>query len=196
MKIKFLKANNGDSILLSFLDDKCTPRNILIDGGMGATFYQNKTKKKGALNEAIDYVKQEKQNIDLLVLTHIDEDHIGGILKWFSMEEDAHQIIENVWFNSGKSISNFLKEKKNDELDIFISKQEDNLTSVSQGISFEEYIEENNIWDGKVIYNQLDSIEKFGVKIQILSPSIEKLEKLLKEYTKPEHNYFTSGKRK
>jgi beta-lactamase superfamily II metal-dependent hydrolase len=193
MKIKFLKANNGDSILLSFKDENNVPRNILIDGGMGSTFYHNKTKKKGELYEVIENIKKREEKIDLLILTHIDEDHIGGILKWFSMKKDAHKIIENVWFNSGKTIADYLEEKENKELELFLSNNEDSLTSVRQGDAFEKYINLNKIWDNKLIHDEIKTINKFGLKIQILSPSVETLKKLLKEYKKPEHNYFTDG---
>ena len=43
MKIKFLKAYNGDSIHISFKEGSKT-RNILIDGGMSATYMQKNKK--------------------------------------------------------------------------------------------------------------------------------------------------------
>lgn len=49
MKIKILKAFKGDSILLSFSDSEKLGRNILIDGGTGSTYFENRTRKNGDL---------------------------------------------------------------------------------------------------------------------------------------------------
>ena len=49
MKIKILKAFKGDSMLLSFSDSEKLGRNILIDGGTGSTYFENRTRKNGDL---------------------------------------------------------------------------------------------------------------------------------------------------
>ncbi|MCK0125838.1 MBL fold metallo-hydrolase [Gelidibacter sp. F2691] len=192
MKVKFLKAYKGDSILLSFSDLENTQRNILIDSGTGSTYFENKTKTKGDLYNTIETIKNNNQKIDLLIITHIDDDHIGGVLRWFSKDKAACDLIDKVWFNSGKTIAKHFQSEENKELEVNFEIFDDSLTSVRQAKVFEDYIEENNIWDKKVILK--GTIEELnGVKIQILSPTNEKLIKLLKEFKKPEHDYFTSG---
>jgi beta-lactamase superfamily II metal-dependent hydrolase len=192
MTIKFLKAFKGDSILLSFIDDKNIERNILIDGGTGSTYYENKSRKNGDLYHLIETIKTNEQKIDLLILTHIDDDHIGGILRWFSKDKTAFNLIDKVWFNSGKIISEYLKVKENEELEVELDNFEDEFTSVPQAKKFEDYLIENNIWDKRIILK--GNIEEVnGVKIQILSPTNEKLEKLLSEFKKPKYDYFTVG---
>ena len=69
MKVKFLKADNGDSILLSFKDDTGNKKNILIDGGMPKTYFGNG--KYGDLYDTIEDIKRKNEKIDLLILTHI-----------------------------------------------------------------------------------------------------------------------------
>lgn len=191
MKIKFLKANKGDSIHLSFTDTDEIERNILIDGGTGSTYYDNKLRENGALYHLIETIKTNDKKIDLLVLTHIDDDHIGGILRWFSKDKTAFNLIDKVWFNSGKTIADYLKFQKNEELEVTLDIFEDELTSVRQAKKLEDYLIENNIWDKKIIIKG-NSEEVNGLKIQILSPTNKKLEKLLTEFKKPK-NYFTSG---
>jgi beta-lactamase superfamily II metal-dependent hydrolase len=192
MKIIFLKAFKGDSILLSFSDSENTQRNILIDGGIGSTYFENKTRTNGDLYNAIKTIRENNQKIDLLILTHIDDDHIGGILKWFSKDKAAYDLIAKVWFNSGKTIAKYFQSEENKELELSLEIFDDSFTSVKQGKVFEDYIEENNIWDKKIILKG-NNEELNGVKIQILSPTDKKLEKLLTEFKKPKHNYFTSG---
>lgn len=100
IRIKMFPAKNGDS----FLIQTGTMHNgfILIDGGYSSTF--------------TNYIKPElmklnKQNykLGLVVNTHIDEDHIKGIIKFVqdngvSTHTNVIQI-ENFWHNSLRSIT-------------------------------------------------------------------------------------------
>ena len=190
MKIKFLQAFNGDSIWISFVENQVR-RNILIDGGIGDT-YQNRLKRKGDLFGVVEYIRNSNQKIDLLVLTHLDDDHIGGLLRWLNKDKEASTLIKKVWFNSGKEIAKELNIEENQDLNIEIKEGEDDFyTSTKQGIKFEEYLSKNQLWDGKII-KQGNEIDLLGLKFKILSPNIESLKNLLEVYKK-EEDYFTSG---
>ena len=190
MKIKFLKAFNGDSIWISFLENE-NPRNIIIDGGIGDT-YESKLRRKGELFDVIDYIQDSGQSIDLLILTHFDDDHIGGLLRWMNKDKKASKLIKKVWFNSGKEIAKELEMEENADLNIDIKEDEDDFyTSTKQGIKFEEYLLKNHLWDSKII-KQGAEIGHCGVKFKILSPNMEKLKSLLERYKK-EEDYFTSA---
>ena len=190
MKIKFLKAFNGDSILISFLENE-TARNILIDGGIGDT-YKSTSNVKGDLYEVLEKIREEKQFIDLLVLTHFDDDHIGGILRWLNKDKEAAVLIKKVWFNSGKEIANKFMSEENEDLDIEIAQESDSFhTSTKQGIKFEQYLREHNLWEGEIIHQGLEC-NLLGLNFKILSPNDDKLDRLLKLYKK-QKDYFTSG---
>ncbi|SHL61639.1 ComEC/Rec2 family competence protein [Myroides odoratimimus] len=190
MKIKFLKAFNGDAIWISFLENDI-PRNILIDGGIGDTFKTTKG-KPGELFEVIEFIKNNEQSIDLLVLTHFDDDHIGGILRWLNKDKEASNLIKKVWFNSGKEIADKFKSDENPDLDIeIVDGTDDFYTSPKQGIKFENYLRNNNLWEGEII-EQGQELTLLGLKFKILSPNDNKLENLLELYQKQE-DYFTSG---
>lgn len=75
LNIKVLKALNGDCIIISY--GKKKEHNVLIDGGQGKVCFRQ-------LCRYIDSLKKESNKIDLLVLTHIDSDHIDGILRLLS----------------------------------------------------------------------------------------------------------------
>lgn len=190
MKIKFLKAHNGDSILLSFKDVSKMKRNILIDGGMPKTYCGSGI--NGDLYNTVENIKQKKEKIDLLILTHIDSDHIGGLKKWFEKDKSAFDIIEKVWFNSGRTIAKYFEEEENEELVETLEIFDTNQTSVRQAVVFEDYIEKFNVWD-KEILKTGQTANQNGVEIKLLSPDDKALKKLLKEYKKPKHNYQTSG---
>ena len=116
MKINFLKAFNGDSFWISFLENE-SPRNIIIDGGTGNT-YKSSSNVKGDLFKIIEKIREDKQFIDLLVLTHFDDDHIGGILRWLNKDKEAPKLIKKVWFNSGKEIAKKFEIAENKDLNI------------------------------------------------------------------------------
>ena len=180
MKIKLLKAGNGDSILLSF-NDGTESRNILIDGGVEETYFGTSSGIFGELQKEIDSIKKRNEVIDLLILTHIDNDHICGLLKWFELDDKAHELVKNVWFNSGKLIARYLNEEENEDLRVGLRIYSDPQTGVHEAIEFEDYLLAKGIWDEKIII-QGQEFEEFGLKIQILSPDKEQLRRLLKEY--------------
>ena len=70
---------------------------ILIDGGTANTY-------RTYLRERLIQLRNDGKAIDLLVVTHIDNDHIGGIielLKENGSNENPHIIeIRNIWHNS------------------------------------------------------------------------------------------------
>lgn len=196
MKIKFLQAFNGDSIWISYADDGGN-KNILIDGGTSATYSytdKNKKYKDGALKLLVESIKEKKEILDLVILTHIDDDHIDGFLKWFGKDKDAIQHIKEVWFNSGRAIKKYLNDV-NSEVDYVKFKETTTLTSVKQGVDFENYIRDRGVWNEKIIA-QKDILNWNNITFQILSPGTEKLEKLLKEWhkKKPESLLNTSRK--
>lgn len=197
MKIKFLQAFNGDSIWISFIKNE-KPINILIDGGTSTTYsYKNKNDgkvKDGDLKKLIDCIKHRGEKLDLVILTHIDDDHIDGFLKWFSKDETAIDSIREIWFNSGRTIKQYLNNTESEIYPVRF-KEQTTLTSVKQGVDFENYIQKKKIWDEKII-KQGDVINWNSVCFQILSPGKEKLGKLLKEWGKKDPNSLTDTSRK
>ena len=149
MKIKFLEANCGDSIIISFVDDQGKIRNILIDGGTGETY--SSKRRKGELYYVIEDICNKGQAIDLLILTHIDNDHIGGILKWFEEDKRFSSIVKNVWFNSGKLIAEYFKQPENPDLNVGLNIFRNAYTGVSEAEGLEEILLKYGMWDRKII---------------------------------------------
>jgi beta-lactamase superfamily II metal-dependent hydrolase len=195
LKIKFLQAFNGDAILISF-NDGSVDRNILIDGGVEQTYYSETNNIEGDLLSEIKLIRKRKQLIDLLILTHIDNDHICGLLKWFKLDDNAHDLVKNVWFNSGRLIASYFNEPENEDLRVGLKMFTDPKTGVHEAIEFEDYLDKKGSWNKKIII-QGQELEQNGVKIQILSPSEDQLKKLLKEYkTVTGDPVYTTGKEK
>lgn len=182
MKIQFLKAENGDSVLLKLLDSEGIARNILVDGGTTSTYF-GRTRRAGHLKREIDNIKLREEAIDLLVLSHIDNDHIEGLLKWFELDKSAPVGINEVWFNSGKTIAKYLKLPENNDLNLFLADGSNVLTGVDEGIAFEEYLQKHQLSRDGVIKKNAEW-SRFGISIKVLTPTNKQLESLLKLYHK------------
>ncbi|MBL4625871.1 MAG: MBL fold metallo-hydrolase [Flavobacteriales bacterium] len=187
MTIKFLKAFNGDSILIKYKENSVV-RNILIDGGIGSTYFQKNKKGKIQYNELFEVIESIRENgekIDLLILTHVDDDHIGGILKWFKTDQSAIKLIDRVWFNSGRTIKQLFESDKKLDYDNTIELEIDDSTdtSIGQGVKFENFLKENGVWNEKIIQAEQE-IELLGLSFKILSPDEDKLKNLLGKWKK------------
>jgi len=92
--IEMLPANEGDCILITIPHEDVR---ILIDGGTSETY-------TSCLRERLLQIKEEGKGIDLLVVTHVDNDHIGGIIELLkengSFAESKIIKIQNIWHNS------------------------------------------------------------------------------------------------
>lgn len=199
MYIQFLKAGHGDAILLCLQHADGSTKNILIDGGPKIAYeYRDKrTKKKqaGALKIKLEEIFQRNEKIDLLILTHVDDDHIGGILKWFENKSFLKVQVGKIWFNSGQLISEYFNSKDFKENHLSIEENNNNTnTSINQGATFEKLITKYNLWDRKII-NAKDELKELGLTFKILSPNNINLKKLIGKWKKERPDTLTSGKK-
>lgn len=148
---KILKAGNGDAMLLKFIGNDGVIKNILIDGGNKRSEYND------FLKPEILKLQNDNENIDLLIITHTDQDHVKGIQYLLSDSDTDKSIIKCVWFNS------FMEsmDGDGDEYDI----------SFKESCAIQELISEHNIPRKKdLVIENFEEIDVFGAKISLLSP--------------------------
>lgn len=171
-ELNILPAFNGDSILIKTFDENYNDFIILIDGGTPSTFEYSLKKHL-----------KEIPKIDLLVLTHIDNDHIGGLINLFKNSLVKKIEISEIWYNQPDTE---LYEVKSEKALISVPQAEDwkgLIKEKKKGVIIKEISTENRLRELK------------GLEFTILSPTIEIKNKLyetwLKERDKPksiEHN--------
>lgn len=117
LEFDVINAGIGDAFVIRYTDKKGGRRAILIDGGDGGRGDNEddggkktktaaktpakapKSAKKNHLLPWLDKLKgQGYEELELLVVTHIDSDHIGGLLDFFRGDELPLRV-KNLWFN-------------------------------------------------------------------------------------------------
>ncbi len=94
-KVTALPAFYGDAFWVSYgTKEHC--RHLIIDGGTATV--------SAIIDQIANNLPKEEKVIELLVVTHVDSDHIGGILK-FLQQEKLPAKIKQIWFNAYKHLA-------------------------------------------------------------------------------------------
>ncbi len=94
LRIAFLPAQQGDAIWIEYGTAGEVHR-VLIDAGTPAT--------APLVRKRMESLGPGERTFDLLVVTHVDTDHIGGILKVLS-DLPSNIAFQDVWFNGWPQI--------------------------------------------------------------------------------------------
>lgn len=100
VSVCILQAGYGDSIFISIKRGDLT-FNMLVDGGLASTYYNAKERRSptGSLKTLISKMNDQGSHIDLIICTHVDDDHIGGIRKWFETDFPTADFVKAIWMN-------------------------------------------------------------------------------------------------
>jgi len=136
MMITFLQAEHGDCIHLSHNN-----KNVIIDSG---------TPNSDAFHYVINEIRRQGQRINLLVITHYDYDHIGGVAK---MNSENWELIDTVWFNSAHRMVPLVNQ--------------DGYLSIKQANKVQELLEAYEVnWDRELIRGKVFNLgEDWSLKI-------------------------------
>ena len=102
LRLEVIQAKKGDCLIL-FYGSENDPHIILIDGGPGRVY-------EDFLFPRLEELSQElgsPLNISLTMVSHIDDDHINGILDFIGELREAKEddlpplaTVQNIWFNT------------------------------------------------------------------------------------------------
>ncbi|MBK8469382.1 MAG: MBL fold metallo-hydrolase [Candidatus Phosphoribacter sp.] len=90
MRVQMLPARLGDCLLVECLRPRQRPWRMLVDGGPSDTW--------PLLRARLELLPSDDQTIDVALVTHIDSDHIGGMIP-FLASAFAREHVRDVWFN-------------------------------------------------------------------------------------------------
>jgi len=165
--LEALNAKHGDSLLLHFGSND-EPQLILIDGGPRGVFSRTLKPRLDQIKEVIS--GDEKLDIRLLMVSHIDDDHIQGIV------ELTHQLVElhdedkplpydisTIWHNSFDDIIG----NKSVKLSSILESSLANVSAMrvvpsNLGISIDGALMMASVNQGRTLRN---NVEKLGLNI-------------------------------
>ena len=162
-ELEMLPAREGDCLILTY-GHPDTPHRILVDGGRAATYADLKT--------ALSRLPEKQRIFDLIVVTHVDRDHIEGIL---AMLQDPNRPIRfhDLWFNGYHHL--------HETLESFGPRQGELLSTEINN----QRLPWNRAVKGKSIEtrDELNRIPLAGdLELTVLSPNRKKLEALIPQW--------------
>ena len=163
MEIQFIPSGNADGIHVRFSDEDGKRRNICIDSGYRRTY-------KARLKKVLSSISESREKIDLWVITHIDSDHISGILAFLEDADFSSDFVTEFWFNPSMATMPDDSEK----------------ISVQQGVKLRDYLIKQGKCINQRFTSDLPSINRFGARITILSPDGTKLDRALAAWDEEE----------
>jgi beta-lactamase superfamily II metal-dependent hydrolase len=95
LKIDMLPAGYGDCLWVEY-GSKSKPFRILIDGGISPTFE--------TLRAKIETLSESERHFELLIITHVDADHIEGTIRLLGSVKTLGVSFGDIWFNGWKHL--------------------------------------------------------------------------------------------
>jgi beta-lactamase superfamily II metal-dependent hydrolase len=175
-RIELLPAGHGDALWVEYGKGE-TVRRILIDGG---PIYGYE-----ALESKLKTLPGGDQRVELVVITHVDTDHIDGIIRLFA-EHPSNWLIapQDIWFNGWRHIqeTETLGGREGDFLSALISNRAGELWNKAFNknaivIKSGETLPEITLDDG------------LGMKLTLLSPDADHLKNLAEKWEKDVYKY-------
>jgi len=167
-RIYFYKAGCGDAARIKYLGNDGIYHNIFIDSGKRKTF----------MNHIASHIKEMEsngENIDLWVISHIHDDHIGGVEQYIRQIKNGRStdIVKDWLYNSPRKNIKIVKE---------VSGRVSAAKSIRQGDLLAQYLHVKDALPKRDIVSKLESLDFYGLKLDILSPSSGKLKSLRNKY--------------
>ncbi len=171
-KIHLLPATFGDSILIEY-GTRQQPHFILIDGGPYYVFDE--------LWAAMLRVAPNITELELLVITHIDIDHIDGIVKLLN-QTNLPFTIKDIWFNGRAQLERAVEIAKDDTLG---SLQGEYISILIRDHGYPHNLSFHGEPACVQKYQELPEISlDGGMKIRLLAPGIRELIDLIPVWDK------------
>jgi hypothetical protein len=164
MRVEMLPALHGDGLVIEYGDVTRT-RRMLIDGGPIGAFE--------ALQKRFDAWPEGDRRFELMVLSHVDTDHIEGLVRLFANPKPWPFVVKDVWFNGWRHLEKahgLLGGKQGEFFSALLARR------LAEGVW-------NGAFKGEAVVvpdeGELpECVLSGGMKLTLLSPSLTKLDRM------------------
>lgn len=169
IKLTAYNVGCGDCIRLEFVGQSGMTRNLLIDGGFERTF-------RDILSKELLGIVEHNNQVDLWVITHIHDDHIGGAIGYAAAVDAGIQrdIVSKWWYNPPR-VPKLVKWEG----------ETSRAMSIGQSNTLAAFIFRTGSLLGHNISSSDEPCELDGLRISVLSPDQDGLSALAKKYADP-----------
>ena len=170
MKIYCYNSGCGDAFRIEFVGQSGDTRHILIDGGHSRTY-------RNVLAAELARIASSKQRIDLCVVSHIHDDHIGGVETYINavQADRAVDLVDQWWFNAPRIPR--------------VAPQNSTIASEAKSIGQSDiiagYLKSKDLLVKSSITSDSKPFILDGMELTVLSPSKSKLKMLVDKYSDP-----------
>jgi beta-lactamase superfamily II metal-dependent hydrolase len=174
VELRFYQAECGDAARIRYRGNDGKYHNVFIDSGYRRTF-------RHVLIDEIKAIQSAGEVIDLWIISHIHDDHIGGAIAYTEAVQDGEieDVVQSWYYNPPRfPVSNYSAQS----LQLVSSPK-----SITQGDDLLEYLLSIDKLPEDDLTNQVPIIDLYGLKISILSPDRSSLQSLRSKYA-PQHN--------
>jgi hypothetical protein len=171
IRIEVLPARLGDCLLVECLRESGPPWRMLVDGGPPDTW--------PVLDARLRRLPPEDRHIDVAVVTHVDSDHIGGMIPFLT--SDHAETVRDYWFNGGSHLPGAGTERS--------IEQGESLAATLTGVDAGHALAWNKAFDSGPVHTAegagfTEVRVRNGPTVTVLSPTGKRLESLAKAWAK------------
>lgn len=169
MEISFYQSECGDAARISFKGNDAKNHHIFIDAGYERTF-------RDCIRKDIEELIKNDEIIDYWIVSHIHDDHIGGVKKYIDYIKtgELKDIVANWIYNPPRFYA--------DADSSFVSSSISHAESIGQGDILYNYLVEINKNSNRDYTNHSAFLDIHGLKIIFLTPTKDKLSALREKY--------------
>ena len=169
MQAFFYQAECGDAARIRYCGNDGAMHNIMIDSGYKKTF-------RHILSEEINSIIKNGEKIDLWLLSHIHDDHIGGVKKYLDVVQrgELEDIVESWYYNPPRLLPHLILPLTNSIIS--------SANSIKTGDDIYKYLLATGKLPELDVTSELPAKDFFGLKFIFLTPLPNKLLTLREKY--------------
>lgn len=167
MEVTFYQSECGDAAKILFVGNDKEIHNVFIDSGYERTF-------RNIIKKDIEELIQKNEKIDYWIISHIHDDHIGGVKKYIDYIKDREMkdVVSKWIYNAPRHYT----PNQFDTLSVSCAE------SIGQGDILYNYLKGINKSPNYDYTTDSKPIDIAGMKITFLTPTIGKLKNLRNKY--------------